>query len=56
MVGSAILRKLKNHGFTNFILKDRTSLDLRNQESVLKFFKEEKPEYVFLSAAKVGGI
>ncbi len=56
MVGSAILRKLKDHGFTNFILKDRTSLDLRHQESVLKFFKEEKPEYVFLSAAKVGGI
>lgn len=56
MVGSAILRKLKDQGFTNFILRDRTSLDLRQQDRVSRFFKEEKPEYVFLSAAKVGGI
>ncbi len=56
MVGSAILRKLKDQGFHNFILKERGSLDLRSQESVSRFFSQEKPEFVFLSAAKVGGI
>ena len=56
MVGSAILRKLKDQGFQNFILKDRSLLDLRHQESVFRFFRDEKPEFVFLSAAKVGGI
>lgn len=56
MVGSAILRKLREKGFQKFILKDRTELDLRHQENVFQFFRKEKPEYVFLSAAKVGGI
>lgn len=56
MVGSAILRKLKADGFSNFILKTSKELDLRNQESVSAFFALEKPDYVFLAAAKVGGI
>lgn len=56
MVGSAILRKLKKEGFTNFILKTSAELDLRNQSAVENFFKIETPDYVFLAAAKVGGI
>ena len=56
MVGSAILRKLKAYGYSNLIYKNSSDLDLRNQSCVEKFFKKEKPEYVFLSAAKVGGI
>lgn len=56
MVGSAILRKLKTEGFTNFVLKSSSELDLRNQQAVADFFAEEKPDYVFLAAAKVGGI
>ena len=56
MVGSAILRNLKEKGFSNFILKTSSELDLRNQRAVSDFFKNEKPEYVFLAAAKVGGI
>jgi len=56
MVGSAILRKLKAEGFTNFILKTSEELDLRNQQAVNDFFAAEKPDYVFLAAAKVGGI
>lgn len=56
MVGSAILRNLKNKGFSNFILKTSAELDLRSQQAVSDFFKYEKPEYVFLAAAKVGGI
>ncbi len=56
MVGSAILRNLQKKGFTNFILKTSAELDLRNQEMVAEFFEKEKPEYVFLAAAKVGGI
>jgi GDP-L-fucose synthase len=56
MVGSAILRCLKEAGYTNFILKTSTELDLRNQQAVTDFFENEKPEYVFLAAAKVGGI
>lgn len=56
MVGSAILRKLKTEGFKNFILKTSAELDLRNQSAVNNFFEEEKPAYVFLAAAKVGGI
>ena len=56
MVGSAILRKLNKEGYKNLILRSSKELDLINQESVVKFFKEENPEYVFLSAAKVGGI
>ncbi|CAM3672303.1 GDP-L-fucose synthase family protein [Flavobacterium chungbukense] len=56
MVGSAILRQLKEKGYTNFVLKTSSELDLRNQQAVSDFFAEEKPDYVFLAAAKVGGI
>ena len=56
MVGSAILRQLKAKGYTNFILKNSSELDLRNQQAVAEFFQKEKPDYVFLAAAKVGGI
>jgi GDP-L-fucose synthase len=56
MVGSSILRALKAKGFTNFVLKTSAELDLRNQQAVADFFATEKPEYVFLAAAKVGGI
>ena len=56
MVGSALHRKLLADGFTNFVVKTSSELDLRNQEAVARFFEEEKPEYVFLAAAKVGGI
>jgi GDP-L-fucose synthase len=56
MVGSAILRKLKAEGYTNFVLKTSSELDLRNQQAVADFFEAEKPDYVFLAAAKVGGI
>ncbi len=56
MVGSAILRKLQKEGYTNLITRTSKELDLRNQLAVEQFFAEEKPEYVFLAAAKVGGI
>ncbi|MBL7912214.1 MAG: GDP-L-fucose synthase [Bacteroidia bacterium] len=56
MVGSAIHRNLQQKGFTNFILKTSAELDLRDQAKVAAFFEKEKPEYVFLAAAKVGGI
>jgi GDP-L-fucose synthase len=56
MVGSAILKALQAKGYTNFILKTSSELDLRNQKSVANFFTIEKPDYVFLAAAKVGGI
>ena len=56
MVGSAILRELKKQGYTNIITRSHRELDLTRQDEVEKFFKEEKPEYVFLAAAKVGGI
>jgi len=56
MVGSAIVRNLEKLGYSNLILRDRKHLDLTNQKSVSLFFQNEKPEYVFLSAAKVGGI
>ncbi len=56
MVGSAIVRALKTKGFHNLILKSSKELDLRNQASVNLFFSTEKPEYVYLAAAKVGGI
>lgn len=56
MVGSAILRKLQAEGFDNFALADSRQLDLRNQAEVRTFFLREKPQYVFLAAAKVGGI
>ncbi len=56
LVGSAILKNLQEKGFTNFILKDHSELDLINQEKTKEFFEKEKPEYVFLAAAKVGCI
>ena len=56
MVGSAILRKLKKEGFSNFIYRTSKELDLTNQAAVHDFFEKEKPDYVFLAAAKVGGI
>jgi GDP-L-fucose synthase len=56
MVGSAILRKLISEGYTNIITQTSIELDLRQQTLVAKFFEREKPEYVFLAAAKVGGI
>ena len=56
MVGSSILRNLLQKGFTNIIVKTSKQLDLRNQASVNDFFATEKPEFVFLAAAKVGGI
>jgi len=56
MVGSAILRRLKAAGFTNFILATSKELDLRVQAEVQEFFRREQPDYVFLAAAKVGGI
>ena len=56
MVGSSIMRALKAKGYSNFILKTSAELDLRNQQAVADFFAFEKPDYVFLAAAKVGGI
>jgi GDP-L-fucose synthase len=56
MVGSAIVRKLQSEGFENLILKTSSELDLKNQLEVASFFQNEKPDYVFLAAAKVGGI
>lgn len=56
MVGSALVRRLQAEGYKNSITKNRTELDLTNQAAVTEFFMREKPEYVFLAAAKVGGI
>jgi GDP-L-fucose synthase len=56
MVGSAIVRNLHKRGFNNLILKTSSELDLRNQSAVEAFFSQHRPDYVFLSAAKVGGI
>lgn len=56
MVGSAIVRKLKSTGYNNLALKSSKELDLRNPEDVTSFFNKERPEFVFLAAAKVGGI
>ncbi|VXA95739.1 bifunctional GDP-fucose synthetase: GDP-4-dehydro-6-deoxy-D-mannose epimerase and GDP-4-dehydro-6-L-deoxygalactose reductase [Flavobacterium sp. 9R] len=56
MVGSAILRNLEAAGYTKFVLRTSSELDLRNQQAVADFFATEKPDYVFLAAAKVGGI
>lgn len=56
MVGSAILRKLRSEGFINCCFRTSSELDLRNQKAVEDFFIQEQPEYVFLAAAKVGGI
>lgn len=56
MVGSAIMRELKKQGYTNFVFRELEELDLTNQQKVADFFASEKPEYVILAAAKVGGI
>ena len=56
LVGSAILKNLKSKGYNNFVLKDLFELDLREQQAVFDFFEKEKPDYVILAAAKVGGI
>ena len=56
MVGSAIMRELQRQGYTHIITRTHAELDLCRQEQVEKFFTEERPEYVFLAAAKVGGI
>ena len=56
MVGSAIFRKLQKEGYSNLVFRTSSELDLRNQQAVTEFFAVEKPEYVFLAAAKVGGI
>lgn len=56
MVGSSIVRKLEKEGFTNLVFRRSTELDLRQQQAVNEFFESEKPDYVFLAAAKVGGI
>lgn len=56
LVGSAIIRKLESQGYSNILTKTRNELDLRNQKDVDDFFEEERPDYVFLAAAKVGGI
>ncbi|WP_394676768.1 GDP-L-fucose synthase family protein [uncultured Sphingobacterium sp.] len=56
MVGSAIVRELKSKGFNNFLLRSSAELDLRDSSKVAEFFETEGPDYVFLAAAKVGGI
>lgn len=56
MVGSALYRKLQGEGYNNFVVRTSAELDLRNQLQVNAFFEQEKPDYVFLAAAKVGGI
>jgi GDP-L-fucose synthase len=56
LVGSAIVRRLKNEGYSNIVTRRSAELDLREQAAVRAFFEQERPEYVFLAAAKVGGI
>src|SRR6056297_661372 len=56
LAGSAILRKLKSEGYTNLITRDHAQLDLTRQSDTEAFFKKTQPDYVFLAAAKVGGI
>ena len=56
MVGSAIVRELMRQGYGNIVVRTHAELDLTRQEAVESFFADEKPEYVFLAAAKVGGI
>ena len=56
MVGAAIERRLRGEGYENLVCRTSSELDLRNQEAVAEFYREECPEYVFLAAAKVGGI
>lgn len=56
LVGSAIIKELQRRGYTNIVVKTHQELDLTNQSEVAEFFALTKPDYVFLSAAKVGGI
>ena len=56
LVGSAILESLKKRGYSNFVLRSSSELNLINQNAVLDFFEKERPEFVFLAAGKVGGI
>ena len=56
LVGSAIVRELKRKGYKNILVAEKKKLDLTNQLSVLKFLKKNKPNFIFLAAAKVGGI
>lgn len=56
MVGSAIVRKLKQEGYSNLVFRTHRELDLLDQQTVREFFTKEKPKYVFLAAEKVGGI
>jgi GDP-L-fucose synthase len=56
MVGSAIVRRLKSVGYTNLVTRARSELDLTQQAAVNQFFERERPDYVFMAAAKVGGI
>ena len=56
LVGSAIVRRLQQDGFDNLLLRSRAEVDLSSQSAVEIFFRDEQPEYVFLAAAKVGGI
>ena len=56
LVGSAIIRKLKQKGYSNLIIADRKKLDLTDQKKVIKFLKNKRPEFIFIAAAKVGGI
>tara|TARA_B110000238_G_C16051532_1_gene406326 strand:+ start:125 stop:1066 length:942 start_codon:yes stop_codon:yes gene_type:complete len=56
LVGSAIVRKLKEKNFKNILIREKSRLDLTDQRQVLKFLKKEKPEFIFIAAAKVGGI
>ena len=56
LVGSAILRKLKEKGYKNLIFADRKKLDLTDQVKVIRFLKSKKPDFIFIAAAKVGGI
>ena len=56
LVGSAIIRELRKQNFENIIESNRSNLDLMDQKAVFDFFEKEKPEYIFMAAAKVGGI
>ena len=56
MVGSAIMRRLKEEGYSNLVSRSSSELDLRDQQQVKEFFNSERPEFVFLAAARVGGI
>ena len=56
MVGSALVRRLQAGGYTNILTRSRTELDLLDQRAVQAFLAEEKPDYIFIAAARVGGI